>query len=77
MHYLCKKKNKMSTITVNESRCPQNHPCPVVRFCPAGAIRQQSPFSAPEIDKENCLDCGRCVNLCGYGAFQYEKTNKQ
>ncbi|MCB8965102.1 MAG: 4Fe-4S binding protein [Bacteroidales bacterium] len=62
----------MSTIFVEESRCPQNHSCPVVGYCPTGAIKQKSRNSAPEIDKENCLDCGRCVNLCGYGAFMYK-----
>ncbi len=62
----------MRTIIVEESRCPQNHPCPVVSYCPTGAIKQKSWNSAPEIDKENCLDCGRCVNFCGYGAFQYK-----
>jgi Fe-S-cluster-containing hydrogenase component 2 len=61
----------MTTISVNEARCPQNHPCPVVRFCPTGAIKQKDYFSAPEIDKENCADCGKCVMMCGYGAFQY------
>ncbi|WP_323434059.1 hypothetical protein [Lutispora sp.] len=26
------------TITINEARCPQNHPCPSVKVCPAGAL---------------------------------------
>lgn len=34
------------TITVNKERCPQNHPCPVVRACPADAILQTG-FNAP------------------------------
>ena len=65
----------MHTIIVEEARCPQNHPCPAVSYCPTGAIKQKSWNSAPEIDKDNCLNCGRCVNFCGYGAFQY-KTEK-
>ena len=65
----------MHTIIVEESRCPQNHPCPVVGYCPTGAIKQKSWNSAPEIDRENCLNCGRCVNFCGYGAFQYKAND--
>lgn len=65
----------MHTIIVEESRCPQNHPCPVVSYCPTGAIKQKSWNSAPEIDKENCLNCGRCVTFCGYGAFQYKAND--
>ena len=67
----------MTTITVNESRCPKNHPCPVVRFCPAGAITQKNYFSAPAIDKASCADCGKCVRMCGYGAFQYSHSEKE
>jgi len=60
----------MIKVSVEESRCPKNHPCPVVRVCPADAITQKSIFSAPEIDQENCANCGKCVKMCGYGAFQ-------
>ncbi|HOJ98046.1 MAG TPA: 4Fe-4S binding protein [Termitinemataceae bacterium] len=56
-------------ITVEARRCPQNHPCPVVRVCPTGAIKQQG-FAAPTIDKSKCINCGRCVRFCAYGAFQ-------
>ena len=66
----------MTTINVNEARCPKNHPCPVVRFCPTGAVVQKDWYSAPAIDKENCADCGKCVMMCGYGAFQYESNKK-
>jgi ferredoxin len=61
----------MTKITINESKCPQNHPCLVVRFCPTNAITQKSFFNAPEIDEENCANCGKCVKMCGYGAFHY------
>ena len=33
-------------IQVTESYCPQNHPCPAVRFCPEGAIVQDHSFTA-------------------------------
>ena len=53
--------------TVIASRCPQNHPCPLVRLCPAGAISQKG-FAAPVIDADKCLDCGICSKNCGQGA---------
>ena len=49
------------------NRCPQNHPCPLVRACPAGAISQEG-FAAPVIDEEKCVECGLCAVSCGYRA---------
>jgi len=56
-------------VKVEPHRCPQNHPCPVVRVCPTGAIRQRG-YAAPEIDKSKCINCGRCIRYCGYGAIR-------
>jgi len=56
------------SVKVNSNRCPQNHPCPVVRVCPTNAIKQQG-YGAPVIDNDKCVDCGRCLRFCGYGAF--------
>lgn len=56
------------SIKVDSDKCPQNHPCPVVRICPTKAIKQQG-FKAPTIDQSKCIDCGRCLRYCGYGAF--------
>ena len=40
--------------TIDPLRCPQNHRCPLIELCPAGAISQQG-FSLPQIDPaENC-----------------------
>ncbi|MBW6502438.1 MAG: 4Fe-4S binding protein [Bacteroidales bacterium] len=60
----------MTHVRIEASRCPQNHFCPVIRVCPAGAISQKNPFSAPEIDHEKCTSCGLCSRYCGYGAFR-------
>ncbi len=57
-------------ITVSQQRCPQNHPCPSVRVCPVGALKQKG-FSAPEVDEEKCIKCGKCVNYCPMGAIQF------
>ncbi len=51
-------------IQVNVHACPQNHPCPAVRYCPEGAIIQDDIYSAPRIDDELCTACGVCTNVC-------------
>jgi ferredoxin len=56
-------------------RCPQNHPCPVVRLCPTGAIGQKG-FAAPEIDMEKCIECGACTVSCAYGAIRDDKDRR-
>ena len=44
--------------------CPQNHRCPMIPICPAGAISQKG-NALPEIDPEKCIECGKCVRHCG------------
>jgi Fe-S-cluster-containing hydrogenase component 2 len=55
------------------SRCPQDHPCPLVRVCPTGAISQAG-FAAPVIDEEKCVECGLCAASCGYRAIVDGRT---
>jgi Fe-S-cluster-containing hydrogenase component 2 len=61
----------MSSIKVDGAKCPQDHPCPLVGICPAGAITQQG-FSAPEIEQEKCISCGMCVASCPYQVTSFE-----
>jgi ferredoxin len=58
-----KKEAAGGTLVVLNDRCPQNHPCPSVRVCPTGAL-SQSGFSAPVVDQEKCVSCGKCVRFC-------------
>jgi ferredoxin len=51
-------------VTTNPYACPQNHPCPAVISCPAGAIVQDDMFSAPHVDQELCTECGACSRVC-------------
>lgn len=56
-------------ITIHETRCPANHPCPSVRICPHGALKQNG-FDAPVVDETLCTDCGACVSFCPMGALR-------
>lgn len=58
-----KSDNSDKLLTVDKKRCPQNHPCPSIRVCPVGALKQ-SGFSAPVVDQEKCIHCGKCVKFC-------------
>lgn len=60
-----------NNILVNKRRCPQNHPCPSVKVCPYGALTQQG-FSAPIVDMDKCVGCGKCVKFCPMRALSLE-----
>jgi ferredoxin len=61
--------NSSRQLQVILSRCPQNHPCPSRLVCPTGALAQRG-FSAPTVDHDKCVACGRCVSFCPRGALQ-------
>lgn len=64
-------KNNEKSLTVNTSRCPQNHPCPSIKVCPVGALSQKG-FKAPDIDSAKCIKCGKCVKFCPMKALVLE-----
>ena len=47
-------------LVIDPLLCPQNHRCPMIPICPAGAISQKG-NALPEIDPEKCIECGKCV----------------
>lgn len=55
-------------IVVDKNRCPQNHPCPAIKVCPVGAIKQKG-MAAPAVDVEKCIQCEECVMFCPMGAI--------
>lgn len=55
-------------VLADPERCPQDHRCPVVGICPAGAISQEG-FGLPVVDDDLCLACGKCTRFCPTGAF--------
>lgn len=58
-------------LVVVKQRCPQNHPCPAVRLCPVGALKQTG-FAAPVVDYDLCINCGKCARACPMGALVLE-----
>lgn len=50
-------------LKVVDENCPKNHSCPAVRVCPVGALTQ-SGYSAPTVNYEKCIACGKCSAIC-------------
>ncbi len=63
--------NENLKLVVKTNKCPQNHPCPSVRVCPTDALSQKG-FSAPVVDMEKCIKCGKCVIFCPMRALVLE-----
>ena len=61
------------SLKIVEHYCPQNHRCPAVMVCPVDALSQIGE-SAPSVNNDKCIDCGKCVQYCPIGALQLEKT---
>ena len=57
-------------IIVNKEKCPQNHKCPSIAVCPKEAISQKDIYALPEIDREKCILCGKCIKFCPKNAFE-------
>ena len=73
MFQLFKKKEPIDTskmyLVIKSKDCPQNHPCPAMRFCPTGAL-SQSGFKAPKVNQNLCIKCGKCTKHCAYKAMK-------
>lgn len=63
--------NEDLKLAIKTNKCPQNHPCPSVRVCPSDALSQKG-FSAPAVELEKCIKCGKCVKFCPKGALVLE-----
>lgn len=62
----------MAVVYVNKEKCPQDHSCPALKYCPAGAIIQQE-YNAPKVLEDKCIECGKCIKVCPKGVFQFKK----
>ncbi|MGL4853248.1 MAG: 4Fe-4S binding protein [Phocaeicola sp.] len=63
-------------LAVDTNRCPQNHTCPMIAQCPAGAIMQEG-VGVPVIDNEKCVKCGKCIKICGKRAVYKIESNEE
>jgi len=59
-------------MSVDATKCPQDHPCPAIPECPQGAISQTDPFALPLVDVQACTLCQLCMDVCPKGAFFIE-----
>lgn len=63
--------NKDKILSVNKNRCPQNHPCPSIRVCPVGALKQNG-YNAPIVNQGKCIKCGKCIRFCPMRAIVFK-----
>lgn len=67
----------MKTAVVNGSLCDQSPFCPVKRVCPVQAVTQDVKFlikaDTPVINKDLCIGCGKCVQVCPMKAVKMVK----
>jgi ferredoxin len=55
-------------IEIDPDKCPQDHPCPIIRLCPKKAVSQTG-NGLPRIDHSVCIECGLCIAHCPKRAF--------
>lgn len=63
-------------IIIDKNKCPQNHKCPAINFCPVQAITQNG-FDLPIVNHELCINCKKCVRFCPGRAIQYKKIDEK
>lgn len=51
----------------DEDACSGCKKCGVVKVCPVGAVKVEDGLM--QIDKEKCINCGRCVGSCHFDAI--------
>ena len=56
-------------LIIDKNLCPQNHKCPAIAQCPVDALSQKS-NGLPEVDADECIECGKCAEFCPMGALQ-------
>jgi Fe-S-cluster-containing hydrogenase component 2 len=44
---------------------------PAVRVCPVGALTKNG-FSAPQVDIDKCIRCGKCFHFCPMRALRLQ-----
>lgn len=67
----------MKIAVIDTNRCDRSPFCPVKRVCPVNAVTQEVHIfgsKAPVVDKEKCIGCGKCLNVCPMRAVAMKKA---
>lgn len=56
-------------VAIDKSKCPHDHPCPLIRVCPVNAISQDKQ-GYPVIDYDICIGCDKCAKYCPMHAMK-------
>lgn len=55
---------------VDPTLCPQDHACPLIKYCPVDAISQTG-HQLPTMNPQLCIRCGKCEANCPKHAVKY------
>jgi len=66
------RKLRMKDIRLDENNCKSCDTDTCIKFCPTGAITVKE-GEVVRIDKDLCVGCGACVNVCGEEAIVLER----
>lgn len=67
-------------VIINFKVCDNAEACDAINVCPTQAFRWNSEKRTLEIDKNKCIDCGKCATLeesCKVGAIRFAKTEEE
>lgn len=68
LRFICDNKTH---IQVNAEKCKICKDKNCIYFCPAGVYSVDKDGAVPNVDYENCLECGTCRLTCPYGAISW------
>jgi Fe-S-cluster-containing hydrogenase component 2 len=57
--------------------CQQCENAPCESVCPTGAIKRDEDDGYLAVDYNICIGCRSCVNVCPFGAMNYNTTDKR
>ncbi len=67
-------------VIINFKVCDNAEVCNAIDVCPTGAFRWNREKKTLEIDKEKCIECGKCATSeesCGVGAIKFARNEEE
>lgn len=67
-------------VIINFKVCDNAEVCDAIKVCPVGAFKWNEEKKTLEIDKEKCIDCGKCATSeesCKVGAIKFAKNTEE